>query len=428
MMTVLTQYTAPYGTEELIYDDWLRSLGMEYHSGIGWVKVIGEGSRTMFSAHVDSACSSMERVTHVVSNNGRTLSTDESTILSADDKAGVATLLHLMACKVPGTYWFFIGEESGRIGSKALSESAEFDPSLYDRVICFDRKGYTDIIGHQSCGRTCSTEFGEALSDAMAERGIFLEPDVRGSYTDSASFAYQIPECTNISCGYFDAHRKTEYQDIFFLRALINAAVQIDWESLPIGKEPLKAYTYSTPSSKGTYPMGFDTSDGMYFNNPTPANANPPGRTAVKQVFDRPLGRCDHRLGTYELTNLWNVVITGCGIEEDLEQLYWALRMGHIDTKMLETARLPNLASAHHGLVFSDIMELYEQLVEYMLDDNIHVNHALFVDPIAWQIISACVRAQQMVEETGAGGAVDVFCAGGIVEDDDDDPIFNMFN
>ena len=40
-----------------------------------------------------------------------------TTLLGADDKAGVTVMLHLINNNVPGLYYFFIGEEVGCIGS-----------------------------------------------------------------------------------------------------------------------------------------------------------------------------------------------------------------------------------------------------------------------------------------------------------------------
>ena len=42
------------------------------------------------------------------------------TILGADDKAGMVILLYMIEKKIPGLYYFFIGEEVGCIGSNAF--------------------------------------------------------------------------------------------------------------------------------------------------------------------------------------------------------------------------------------------------------------------------------------------------------------------
>jgi hypothetical protein len=60
--------------------------------------------------------------------------------------------------------------------------------------------------------------------------------DDGGVYTDSAEFDY-IPECTNISVGYYSEHTVNEQQDINHLIDLCVACVSVDWESLPVVRD-----------------------------------------------------------------------------------------------------------------------------------------------------------------------------------------------
>jgi hypothetical protein len=57
--------------------------------------------------------------------------------------------------------------------------------------------------------------------------------NAKGSYTDSYSFFNHIPECTNISVGYFNAHQDNEYLDYRFLEQLLSALLQINFNVLP---------------------------------------------------------------------------------------------------------------------------------------------------------------------------------------------------
>jgi hypothetical protein len=180
------------------------------------------------------------------------IKTDGNTNLGADDKAGTTILMNMISENVPGLYYFFVGEESGCIGSSALSkvwDKGNFP--VINRCISFDRRGYDSIITSQG-GVTASDTFATELANRLNEYGFWYKPDPTGIYTDSAEFTYVIPECTNISVGYFSEHTKTERQDIEFLEYLaVVAAKGIDWDSLPTVKEKDKAY--NGKKSYGTY-------------------------------------------------------------------------------------------------------------------------------------------------------------------------------
>lgn len=154
--------------------------------------------------------------------------------LGADDAAGVA-ILAAMVGVVPAYYIFTRGEECGGIGSVYLAE--HHTPLLreFDRAIAFDRKGTGDVITHQMHGRCASDEFAWALADRLNDAGLMYCPSDRGVYTDTAEFAGLIPECTNISVGYYGEHTKAEWLDVAHHSALLSAVLGIEWDSLPIG-------------------------------------------------------------------------------------------------------------------------------------------------------------------------------------------------
>jgi len=62
--------------------------------------------------------------------------------------------------------------------------------------------------------------------------------DSGGVYTDSAEFTHLIPECTNVSVGYYKEHTTNEHQDIEHLINLAEACVLVDWENLPTKRNP----------------------------------------------------------------------------------------------------------------------------------------------------------------------------------------------
>jgi hypothetical protein len=60
--------------------------------------------------------------------------------------------------------------------------------------------------------------------------------DPTGVFTDSANFMELIPECTNISVGYFNEHTYKEALNIDFLEKLADACLKVNWTSLPVAR------------------------------------------------------------------------------------------------------------------------------------------------------------------------------------------------
>jgi len=50
-----------------------------------------------------------------------------------------------------------------------------------------------------------------------------------------------VPECSNLSIGYAREHSTFETLDIEYLEALIARLCAIDWEALPVVRDPLAA-------------------------------------------------------------------------------------------------------------------------------------------------------------------------------------------
>ncbi len=202
-------------------------------------------SRTLFTCHLDTADYTQKTVKHEFEEDH--VITDGNSILGADDKAGMVVMLYMIEKKVPGCYFFFLAEEVGCQGSKKLAQyffkqktSNKWSQYPFDRVISFDRRGTKSIITHQMYSRCCSNEFAEALAKELndAEPTFKYQPDDTGVVTDSAQFMELISECTNISVGYYDEHTYDESQDIKHLRNLCKAAVKVNWESLPVKRDP----------------------------------------------------------------------------------------------------------------------------------------------------------------------------------------------
>ena len=238
----LTSKTYPHGNEYRLR--WLLPKNIQKDKHGNYFLKIGE-SRTIFASHLDTVSDRYRDVKHII--EGNIIRTNGKTTLGADDKAGVCVLLYMIEEKIPGTYYFFIGEEVGCRGSKAAAAKDDF--SNYDRIISFDRKDICSIITHQSYERCCSDDFANTLSKEYCDLGLELKPDDTGVGTDSARFTGIIPECTNISVGYYDEHNFTERQDIDFLEKICMASAIINWEKLPVTRDPkvkdYKEYDYS---------------------------------------------------------------------------------------------------------------------------------------------------------------------------------------
>jgi hypothetical protein len=233
----LTSTTVPYGYESDFINDMKKSgVFPEFiHEDIhgNYFYKIGS-SRTIFTSHIDTVGKDKSNIKHII--NGDIISTDGKTILGADDKAGMTIMLYMIKNKIPGMYYFFVGEECGCIGSCMVSKLDNLK-NEYDRVISFDRRGINSVITYQSYSRCCSDEFADALSKELNRFGFSYIKDENGIYTDSAEFTDIIPECTNISVGYYNEHTVRETQDIQHLTNLAEACLNVEWEKLPTKRD-----------------------------------------------------------------------------------------------------------------------------------------------------------------------------------------------
>lgn len=240
----LTTRTYPHGTEHELFHLLPDTLQKDEHGNL-FIK-IGE-SDTMFTAHLDTATKALCDVVHVFEDN--IIKTDGTSILGADDKAGVTVMLYMIENNIPGLYYFFLGEEVGCIGSKKVAEVHKANKiEGINKVVSFDRRATSSIITFQSSKRSCSDKFGEALAKALndAESTFDYKLDKNGVLTDSIQFTSIYPECTNISVGYYSEHTFTERQDIDHLEKLAKACLSVNWNELPVDRDPSKVeYDYS---------------------------------------------------------------------------------------------------------------------------------------------------------------------------------------
>lgn len=232
----LTKWTYPFGTEHL-FEKYLPKGIKKDEFGNYYLKCNPNNEKidTIFTSHIDTACKKYQKVKHLETKK---LIFSRNSILGADNKAGVTIMLYMIENKIPGLYYFFIGEEVGRIGSRWAAIYKNFEN--YKKVISFDRKGKESLVTFQSKYRSCSNMFADNLINLYSKHGINLKKDPNGSATDSKSFMEIIPECTNISVGYNNQHTIEEYIDIEFLEKIAKASLKIEWNKLKVYRDPCR--------------------------------------------------------------------------------------------------------------------------------------------------------------------------------------------
>jgi hypothetical protein len=155
--------------------------------------------------------------------------------LGADDGAGVWLMTEMIKAQVPGLYIFHRAEEKGCIGSKYIAKNLAARLKDIKFAIALDRRGTTSVITHQFCGMTASKVFAQQMADLL---GGDFAPDDTGLYTDTASYAKVIPECTNLSVGYSSEHGPTESLDSAFIVSLRDKLIATDWSVLEVVRKP----------------------------------------------------------------------------------------------------------------------------------------------------------------------------------------------
>lgn len=258
--TVLTQLTArlvtmhaymrPAGSlaERTFADRYLAPLGAvrDMHGNYSVVVGTSAASRSvLWSCHTDTVhrISGSQKVRVV---DGQ-LTAPRSSCLGADDTAGVFLCSELVRLGVPGRYMFHFGEERGCIGSRALVRSApDWLPDIR-YAIALDRAGYSDVISHQMSSRTASDAFCDALASRLSSYdagavALQYQTSAHGLYTDTESYAEDVPECTNLSVGYHGAHGASESLDIAHVLTLLEALASIDVTALPCDRDPAAQY------------------------------------------------------------------------------------------------------------------------------------------------------------------------------------------
>jgi hypothetical protein len=155
-----------------------------------------------------------------------------SSCLGADNGVGVWLLLNMIEAGVEGLYVFHRQEECGGGGSRFIATATPELLSGIKFAIAFDRKKTRSIITHQIT-RCCSREFAESLATAL---GMDHELDDGGTFTDTANYTHLIPECTNVSAGFYNEHTYHETLDSQYAMDLLAALLKLDLGKLTVAR------------------------------------------------------------------------------------------------------------------------------------------------------------------------------------------------
>jgi len=232
---IQTMRPANSKTEENFIRRYIDSTGA-YEDGFGnRILRIGDAP-IMFSSHTDTV-HSKEGTQRVVQRAGLVKLSELETVancLGADCTAGVWLMREMILAKVEGLYVFHREEEIGGFGSEWIAQNT---PELVEGIqacIALDRKGTNSIITHQAGGRCASDAFAASLGKMLPD----YKRDETGLFTDSANYVHLIPECTNLSIGYENAHSASETLAYLHLLDVRDWLIRLDWRRLAIQRKP----------------------------------------------------------------------------------------------------------------------------------------------------------------------------------------------
>jgi hypothetical protein len=224
---IVDKHVAPCGAEPDAFGNMILRIPMPD----------GSQSRVLWSCHTDTIHYDEGRQRLELGDGYLTLASDEtgSNCLGADCGAGMFVMLEMAKARVPGLYVFHRAEEEGGKGSAHIASKSPDLLGGIQAVIAFDRRGDSSVITHQYAGRTCSDMFGRSLAAQLPGRYVL---DDTGSFTDSANYADIVPECSNISVGYYKEHSSKETLDLRHVLNLRRAMLAFDESKLLIDRNP----------------------------------------------------------------------------------------------------------------------------------------------------------------------------------------------
>lgn len=315
LVTILSWPRSHGSHSELAFCEWLTKslvdLGYvvtKWEEGSMFVDVLHPGGRcatTLFSCHVDTVDgfvkpedpadpTKITRKKLTYDSNFGHITLDKDSVggcLGADDGAGVWVMLNMIAAGVPGGYLFHRGEECGGISAKANARKREALLKRFDAAVAFDRPRTNEIITHQGGTECASNKYALALAAALNKHGFEYKPSTTGVYTDTKEYRRIIAECINIGVGYEQQHGRGEFQDYAHLKALTEAACTIDWEALPVDRDPSKPDpVFSGYGGRGAYGFPGHGMDGTLWDDDDHAFGYQ-GKAAANTKVKKPKGK-----------------------------------------------------------------------------------------------------------------------------------------
>lgn len=234
LLAMLT-YKRPSGgkTEYQFIRRFIEPLGAVSDTyGNYWHKV-GDAP-ILWSCHTDTVHQT-EGIQRILYGDGLA-SVDKGECLGADCGTGVWLMREMILAGVAGTYVFHCEEEVGGFGSDYIATETAEKLNGIQFAIAFDRKGTSEIITHQMSKRCASELFAVSLAECL--RPLEYKSSNGGTFTDTANYARIIPECTNLSVGYYKQHTKGEHQDVYHALKLRDALCTADFSRLVVDRDP----------------------------------------------------------------------------------------------------------------------------------------------------------------------------------------------
>lgn len=190
-------------------------------------------------AHTDHVVSCDHKEVRIKNNKiwGRDKMTGKQTALGADDTNGICCAIQLLK-EIPDLKVCFTTEEEVRfLGADYASDNIDFFYNV-SYMIQADRHGNSDLITYTNGIYSASEYWLQEVSGLMA---AFKYKEAYGLGTDVGVLSEQLQlSGVNISCGYYDEHKATEYTIISELQNCLNFMEAI-LKTVPIDKQyPIK--------------------------------------------------------------------------------------------------------------------------------------------------------------------------------------------